>query len=210
MSVTGCNVEILNPNGSKTMFFLGGGTVTSGGIAIFPLSQHADYTEFVTTAQAAGWKIIAISGEDYPDYYEMVISAHVAEYAKQGTKPILVGHSAGGMVGLFYAKDCPSDSFFDTITLFNVPLIYPYTDNLLFQRVYDGVERITANLTIIMSQNDPLMTWKLGNFTMTNAIEAVQNSNEKINVQIIDQAGYQHSPFAPTDIAWKIIGHSVV
>jgi len=186
------------------MVFLGGGSVTSGGISVLPISQHPDYADFLAKSEAAGWRIVAISGEDYPDYYEMVISFHAAEYAVQGGKPILVGHSVGGMVGLFYAKDRPSDSFFSTITLFNVPLIYPYTDNIPFQRVYKGTERVTADATIIMSKNDPIMAWKLGSVTMLDAVNAVQDA-KKVKVQVLDITGYLHSPFSPVDVAWDIL-----
>ena len=191
------------------MIFLGGGSVTNGGIAVLPLSQHPDYSDFITKSQSAGWRIVAVSGEDYPDYYEMVISAHAAEYVKEGTKPILVGHSAGGMVGFFYAKDRPSDSNFGAMNLFNVPLIYPYTDNRVFQRVYDGAQRIGADMTIIMSKNDPLMEWKIGSFTMMDAINAVKAANKKIVVQIEEEPNYQHSPFAPSDVAWKVINRNI-
>lgn len=204
VGATGCNVEVLNPEGTRTMLFLGGGSVTSGGISVLPISQHPDYADFLAKSEATGWRIVAISGEDYPDYYEMIISFHASEYAVQGEKPILVGHSAGGMIGLFYAKDRPLDSFFSTITLFNVPLIYPYTDNIPFQRVYKGTERVTADVTIIMSKNDPIMAWKLGSFTMLDAVNAVQNA-KKVKVEVRDIAGYLHSPFSPEDVAWDIL-----
>lgn len=197
------NESVLNDKGNRTMIFLGGGQIDDGGIDILPLDQHPDYTEFLNNSIAANWRILILSGQAYPDYYSVMVAIYAKKYASQdGKKPILVGHSAGGVAGLCYARDRPADSYFDTITLFNVPLIYPYVNTGWLQSFYQETQRITANVNLIMSSNDQLMRWKLGTVTMSDAIDAIRNAG-KINVDIVtDIPLYQHSPFSPVDVAW--------
>jgi hypothetical protein len=76
-----------------------------------------------------------------------------------------------------------------------------------FQRVYDGTERITADVTIVMSQNDPIMSWNLGSFTMMDAVDVIRQEN-RMRVQGLDMPGYQHSPFSPVDISWNTLNSS--
>jgi pimeloyl-ACP methyl ester carboxylesterase len=144
----------------------------------------------------------------------MMISYNAKKYATQdGRKPTLFGHSAGGTVGLCYAKDCSAEHFFDRILLFNAPLICP-DPRVIFalQEAYVGAQRITSNVTLTMSKfDDVIMDWKIGNFTMTDAIEAVQKLG-KDHVRVIvntTDPNYKHSPFDHVTVAWDTLNSSV-
>lgn len=205
------SVEVRNDSGNRTLIFLCGGQLVAGGIMMLPLDKHNDYQPFLSQATKGNWRIAAISGTQMPDYYEMMISNNARKYAERdGRKPTLIGHSAGGTAGLLYAKDNPSEDYFDRILLFNAPLICPDTRvPLMLQRAYDGAERITADVTLTMSKFDDsgIMEWKIGNFTMMDAIEAVRKLRKK-NVKVIfntTDSHYKHSPFHPVTVAWDTL-----
>lgn len=193
------------------MIFLCGGEIGAAGITMLPLDRHNDYQNFLSQAISSNWRIVAISGTQFPDYFDMMISNNAKQYAElDGEKPTLMGHSAGATAGLFYAKDCPSESYFDRILLFNAPLICPETEvPSMLQHAYVGSERITADVTLTMSKFDDsgIMEWKIGNFTMIDAIETVQKL-VKANVIVIlntTDPNYKHSPFSPVTVAWDAL-----
>jgi len=178
---------------------------------MLPLDEHEDYALFLSKAISSDWRIVALSGTQFPDYFNMMISNNAEMYSERdGKKPTLIGHSAGGTAGLFYAKDRPSENFFDRILLFNAPLICPDTRvPLMLQHAYVGTERITADLTLTMSKFDDsgIMEWKIGNFTMTDAIKAVRKLG-KDNVKVLfntTKPNYTHSPFRPVTVAWDTL-----
>jgi hypothetical protein len=201
------SAEVRNDGGNRTLIFLPGGELTAGGIEMQPLEQHPDYQTFLNQAATANWRIVALTGTQYPDYFEVLISHYASKYLTQDNrKPTLMGHSAGGVAGLFYAKDCPSENFFDQILLFNAPLIYP-DDRILtdLRNAYVGTERVTANVKLTMSQFDPIMGWKVGNFTMMDAVEVVEKIGKvavEINTTNVD---YAHSPFDGVTVAWDVL-----
>ena len=205
------SVEIRNESGNRTLIFLPGGSIGPGGIQMLPLDQHSDYQTFLKDAISANWRIVALSGIEFPDYYEMMISNYVATYARQdGRKPTLMGHSAGGVTGLCYAIDCPEESMFDRLLLFNAPLIYPDTRVISeLQNAYVGTDRITANVTLTMSEfDDEIMSWKLGNFTMMDAINVVKKVGKVTVLLNTDNANYKHSPFDGVTVAWDTLNSS--
>jgi len=120
--------------------------------------------------------------------------------------PILMGHSASGVAGLFYVKDYSSENFFDQALLFNAPLIYP-DDRILpeLRNAYVGTEQVTADVKLTMSQFDPIMDWNVGNFTMMDAVEVIEKIG-KVEVQVnTTNANYKHSPFDSVTIAWDAL-----
>lgn len=205
------SVEVRNDSGNRTLIFLCGGQIGDGGIMMLPLDKHDDYQPFLNQATKGNWRIVAVSGTQMPDYYEMMISNYAQKYAERdGRKPTLIGHSAGGTAGLFYAKDRPSEDYFDRILLFNAPLICPDTRvPLMLQHAYVGTERITADVTLTMSKFDDsgIMEWKIGNFTMTDAIETVRKLSKKNENVIFNTTdpNYKHSPFSPVTVAWDTL-----
>ena len=79
----------------------------------------------------------------------------------------------------------------------------------MLQHAYAGSERITADVTLTMSKFDDsgIMEWKIGNFTMIDAIETVQKL-VKPNVTVIlnsTNPNYKHSPFSPNTVAWDTL-----
>lgn len=179
---------------------------------MLPLDQHTDdYPKFLSQAMSSNWRIVALSGTELPDYFDMMISNKGKQYAElDSKKPTLFGHSAGATAGLFYAKDYPSESYFDRILLFNAPLMCPDTRvPSILQHAYIGSERITADLTLTMSKFDDsgIMEWKIGNFTMIDAIETFQKlvkPNAKVIFNTTD-SNYKHSPFPPVTVAWDAL-----
>jgi pimeloyl-ACP methyl ester carboxylesterase len=125
----------------------------------------------------------------------------------QETNPtkILVGHSAGAVVALEYLKDCPQDKFFEKAFLFNCTLIYPYPSLPSLCNFCEGTNTITESTLLVMSSNDPIMSWSLGLLTMWDAVDTVQEADKNVTVRVLDIPGYAHSPFAPTDVAWEVI-----
>ena len=79
----------------------------------------------------------------------------------------------------------------------------------MLQHAYVGTERITADVTLIMSKFDDsgIMDWKIGNFTMIDAIETVQKL-VKPNVTVIlntTNPNYKHSPFLGNTVPWDTL-----
>ena len=166
--------DVVNPTGKHTMILLCGGYITSGGIDVTPLDQHSDYQDFVQKCVLKGWRVVAPYGMDYDGGFPDLIEA-AAKYPSD-IGPILVGHSAGSMIGLSYAKYQPRTSKVSMIVLFNCPLICPYTDESRLQRIYMNTQLVWQKTWLVMSKNDPLMAWKLGSFSMADAVLAVQNA----------------------------------
>jgi pimeloyl-ACP methyl ester carboxylesterase len=148
--------EIRNDSGNRTIVFLGGGSAGGEGIVIEPPASHKDYQKFLTEVEGNNWGIVALSGKGFTYDYSDKISGYAKEYStKDNKKCTLMGHSAGGMAGLFYARDRPSDKFFERIILFNVPLIYPSDDvSAELLRAYVITQQIKVNVSVIMSKND--------------------------------------------------------
>jgi pimeloyl-ACP methyl ester carboxylesterase len=206
--------EILNDSGNRTIILLGGDGAGGGGVLIKPLAAHPDYAEFLTKAtkptKDANWRIVALSGEDYPNQYVDTISNYGRTYSKRdGKKCTLIGHSAGAMAGLFYARDRPSDKSFDRVILFNVPLIYPSDEvvPIALQRLYLITDKIKVNVSVIMSKNDDVLgapTFKLKDgTTIWDAIKYVDEHAKKVDIETLNVKDYGHSPFNRNDVAWK-------
>lgn len=206
------STEVRNDDGNRTLIFLPGGELTAGGIEMQPLEQHEDYQTFLSQATAANWRIVALTGTQYPDYFEVLISHYASKYLTQDNrKSTLLGHSAGGVAGLFYVKDCSSENFFDRVLLFNAPLIY-LDDRILpeLRNAYVGTERVTANVKLTMSQFDPIMEWKVGNFSMMDAVEVVEKIG-KVEVEVnTTNVDYKHSPFDGVTVAWDALSATVL
>jgi pimeloyl-ACP methyl ester carboxylesterase len=204
--------EVLNDSGSRTIILLGGDGAGGGGVLIKPLAAHSDYAQFLSEAtkstKEANWRIVALSGEDYPNQYDDTISNYGRTYSKRdGKKCILIGHSAGAMAGLFYARDRPSEKFFDRIILFNVPLIYPSDEvvPIALQRLYLMTDKIQVNVTIVMSKNDDVLgPFKLKDgTTIWDAIKYVEENAKKVDIETLNVKDYHHSPFNHNDVAWN-------
>jgi len=198
------------------MILVGGGRISNLGIRVKRLEDQdkkengtwndkKDYRLFVETATKRGWRILAPYGQDYPGLYAVMIDYLAKEAAaRDKPKPILVGHSAGALIGLEYVKHC-KDTVFEKVYLFNCPLIYPddRVDTAL-QCCYKGTENVTADTTLVMSTNDPALPMTLkfrSGFSIADAIAEVR-SKHRINVQ--DDQAFEHNPFM-YGVAWKLI-----
>lgn len=200
--------EILNDSGNRTIIFLAGDGAGGGGIHVKkPLAEHKDYEQFLSKARE-NWRIVALSGEDYPNQYVDMISNYGRTYSELDRKKcVLMGHSAGGMAGLYYARDRPSDKFFDRIILFNVPLIYPSDEvrPIELQRLYRMTDKIKVNVSVIMSKNDDVLgDFKLKDGTsIWDAIKYVDEHAKKVDIETLNVKDYRHSPFNHNDVAWE-------
>jgi pimeloyl-ACP methyl ester carboxylesterase len=203
--VLGVSYDVINPTGTRTMVLIGGGTIIDPEILVQPLGDHRDYEGFIQNATAKHWRILVVHGQDtLSAYYDKILE--LAQGSLNKEKPILVGHSAGAVVCLDYAKDRPHESWFERIVLFNCPLIYPTADKPALRSCYISTDLITAQVELIMSKNDDvLMPLSLQNITMAQAIDRVQQTG-KVHVRVLDQPDYKHSPFSPCNVAWNTVG----
>jgi pimeloyl-ACP methyl ester carboxylesterase len=190
------------------MVLIGGDKIVDPEIQVQPRKDHSDYEGFIQNATSSHWRILAVYGQDYLSAYYDKISS-LAKGIKDKQKPILVGHSAGAVIALDYLKDRPLESWFEKVILFNCPLIYPRADLPALKSCYQNTKRVTANAQLIMSENDPIMESSLGLIDMRGAVEVVREAS-KVKVQVLDRVAdgqkYEHSPFAPIDVAWEIVG----
>jgi pimeloyl-ACP methyl ester carboxylesterase len=202
----GVGWDEINPSGTRTMILVGGGDISDAGVRVKPLvDQDEDYQRFVRTATASGWRILALRGQDYPEAYYTVIAV-LAGNVRDQRKSILVGHSAGAFVVLDYVKDRPQDSWFEKVLLFNCPLVYQDAklNMARLQSCYQRTEQVTADTTLTMSKRDFFWNWTVAGVSMTEALDTVRRTC-KVDVQVIDQPDYGHSPFPPSNVALKMI-----
>jgi pimeloyl-ACP methyl ester carboxylesterase len=200
--------EEINAAGTRTMVLIGGGKIVDPEVQVLPRKEHPDYEDFIQAAISKNWRILLLHGQDYLSaYYDEIAS--LARTIKDEQKPILVGHSAGAVIALDYLKDRRLESWFKKAILFNCPLVYPRADLPALKACYQATERVTTNAQLIMSDNDPIMELSLGYIDMRGAIKVVRKAR-KVDVKVLDRAldglKYEHSPFAPINVAWEIVG----
>ena len=177
----------------NNLLLLGGGYWGSDGIYLAPLSDHPDYTDFVNARLEEGWNVYEPAGQYDIGDWSTIIQDEYPDF------DIVIGHSMGGMLAMILASYQPLSM--KKLLLFNVPLIYPSVDG--WKECYTRSNLITDHSILVMSKNDPIMTWKEYNgFSMYDALDTVINSY--IEKRLKDISGYEHSPFSPVDVITPI------